>query len=51
MRVASAVLVATLIVGQTGFPVGVSSPVLNRIKFVPPLAIAVVLSKSLPGVH
>jgi hypothetical protein len=29
----------------------VSSPVLNRIKFVPPLAIAVVLSKSLPGVH
>ena len=44
-------LVATFIVGQTGLPVGVPRPVVNKIKVAPDAAFPVVASTSLPGVH
>src|SRR5687767_4872213 len=48
---ASFELVATLIVGQTGLPVGVPKPVVNNIKVAPDAALPVVASTSLPGVQ
>ena len=48
---ARAELVATLIVGQTGLPVGVPRPVVNRINVAPLAALPVVASTSLPGVQ
>src|SRR5436189_513876 len=48
---ANAELVAILIVGQTGLPVGVPNPVVNKIKVAPLAALPVVASTSLPGVH
>src|SRR5437773_5142742 len=44
-------LVAILIVGQTGLPVGVPRPVVNNIKVAPDAAWPVVASTSLPGVQ
>ena len=44
-------LVATLIVGHTGLPGGVPSPVVNNINVAPLAAFPVVASTSLPGVH
>ena len=35
MRFANLVLVATFITGQTGLPVGVPNPVVNKIKVAP----------------
>ena len=49
--VANFELVATLIVGQTGFPVGVPNPVVNKIRVAPDAAFPVVASTSLPGVQ
>ncbi|MNL72699.1 hypothetical protein D3C87_1980490 [compost metagenome] len=43
--------VATLITGQTGFPVGVPNPVVNNIKVAPAAALPVVASTSFPGVQ
>jgi hypothetical protein len=47
----SAELVATLMVGQTGLPVGVPNPVVKRISVAPLAALPVVASTSLPGVQ
>ena len=44
-------LVDTLITGQTGLPVGVPKPVVNKIKVAPLAAFPVVASTSLPGVQ
>ncbi|MNE91782.1 hypothetical protein D3C80_1894340 [compost metagenome] len=44
-------LVATLITGQTGLPVGVPNPVVNKINVAPEAALPVVASTSFPGVH
>ena len=49
--VANFVLVATLITGQTGLPVGVPKPVVNNINVAPLAALPVVASTSLPGVQ
>lgn len=49
--IANDVLVATFIVGQTGFPVGVPNPVVNNIKVAPEAAFPVVASTSFPGVQ
>ena len=51
MRFANLVFVATLITGQTGLPVGVPNPVVNKIKVAPLAALPVVASTSLPGVQ
>ena len=40
-----------LMVGQTGLPVGVPSPVVNKINVAPDAALPVVASTSLPGVQ
>ena len=45
------VLVETFITGTAGLPVGVPSPVVNKIKFAPDPANPVVDSTSFPGVH
>ena len=37
--------------GQTGFPVGVPKPVVNKIKVAPLAALPVVASTSFPGVQ
>ena len=42
---------ANLITGQTGLPVGVPKPVVNKIKVAPLAALPVVASTSLPGVQ
>ncbi len=47
----NAEFVASLIVGQTGLPVGVPNPVVNNIRVAPLAALPVVASTSLPGVH
>ena len=44
-------LVATFITGQTGLPVGVPNPVVNKMSVAPEAAFPVVASTSLPGVH
>jgi hypothetical protein len=44
-------LVDTLIVGQMGLPVGVPSPVVNKMSVAPDAAFPVVASVSLPGVN
>jgi hypothetical protein len=44
-------LVANLMVGQTGLPVGVPNPVVNNISVAPLAALPVVASTSFPGVH
>ncbi|MNW10533.1 hypothetical protein D3C71_2077740 [compost metagenome] len=49
--VASFVLVATLMTGQMGLPVGVPSPVVNKINVAPDAVFPVVASTSLPGVQ
>lgn len=49
--IANDVLVATFMVGQTGFPVGVPNPVVNNIKVAPEAAFPVVASTSFPGVQ
>src|ERR1051325_4940131 len=41
----------TFIVGQTGLPVGVPNPVVNKIKVAPEAALPVVASTSFPGVQ
>ncbi|MNT79956.1 hypothetical protein D3C72_2193520 [compost metagenome] len=46
-----ALLVDTLMVGQTGFPVGVPRPVVNKMRVAPDAALPVVASTSLPGVQ
>src|SRR6185503_8317346 len=51
IRLARSELVATLMVGQTGLPVGVPNPVVNNIKVAPVAALPVVASTSLPGVQ
>jgi hypothetical protein len=51
MRFANAVLLDTFIVGQTGLPVGVPNPVVNKISVAPDAALPVVASTSLPGVQ
>lgn len=51
IRRASAVLVESLMVGQTGLPVGVPRPVVKRIRVAPLAALPVVASTSLPGVQ
>ena len=51
MRLARVVFVANLMVGQTGLPVGVPNPVVNKIKVAPDAALPVVASTSFPGVH
>jgi hypothetical protein len=51
MRLAKIELVATLMVGQTGFPVGVPKPVVNNIKVAPAAAFPVVAYTSFPGVQ
>ncbi|MNR54448.1 hypothetical protein D3C85_1746310 [compost metagenome] len=49
--VASFVLVATLMTGQMGLPVGVPRPVVNKINVAPDAVFPVVASTSLPGVQ
>ena len=44
-------MVETFIVGQTGLPVGVPNPVVNKISVAPTAALPVVASTSLPGVQ
>ena len=51
IRVANFVLLATLITGQTGLPVGVPKPVVNKIRVAPLAAFPVVASTSFPGVQ
>ena len=51
IRLANFVLVETLMTGQTGFPVGVPKPVVNKIKVAPLAALPVVASTSFPGVQ
>ena len=57
MSIISAILFAneelldTLIVGQTGLPVGVPKPVVNKMSVAPDAAFPVVASTSLPGVQ
>ena len=50
-RSATAVLVATLITGTMGFPVGVPRPVENNTTFTPAATSPVTASTSLPGVQ
>src|SRR6185436_16345519 len=51
IRFVRLLLVLTLIVGQTGLPVGVPRPVVNKISVAPLAALPVVASTSLPGVQ
>ncbi|MNI08928.1 hypothetical protein D3C73_619800 [compost metagenome] len=51
MWVASRLLVAILIVGQIGLPVGVPRPVVNSMRVAPAATFPVVASTSLPGVQ
>src|SRR5678815_5605389 len=51
IRFVRLLLVLTLIVGQTGLPVGVPRPVVNKINVAPLAALPVVASTSLPGVQ
>ena len=51
MRLDKAVLLDTLMVGQTGLPVGVPNQVVNNISVAPDAALPVVASTSLPGVQ
>ncbi len=51
IRVASAVLVASLTTGAIGLPVGVPRPVVKSTTLAPAPTCAVVASTSLPGVQ